>query len=312
MYRSLLQFFSQFRIPLLWARRSKLTVGQTDVLDALGSTQWREFLDAEKLFDTWAPVTGDHWQAFHCATLFASIDWIAKDHLGSAPDHLFFDFGDDGMLGGMQGWMLERVPVPRWIGADSWLILDGPGWISVAVAARLVEHQACQTVCTFDNWPHALGLVKPEMTLAALIRYAPLMAIARRNLLAGLPPVWVCDNTRLGTRTGRPKEFDNRYFLDDSILPGAELLKTHGIGRVIYASPTIQAPPTADLIPYLEYLKKQGISVQRISMSSVETWKSEPVPLESISPLPLNKGSFFRSTSGGFGAAIPEPSSSSG
>ena len=45
------------------------------------------------------------------------------------------------------------------------------------------------------------------------------MSDVRRELVDQSPPVYICDRNRLGTTPGRPRDFDNRYFLDDSILP---------------------------------------------------------------------------------------------
>lgn len=305
MYRILLEILAKFRIPLSFTFvRQGLAVGELSALDALGSTRWKEFVSAEKLFDTWAPAVSSRWEAFHCPTLFASIDYLDKKEVGCAPDAYYHEFAG--------GWTASSVPAPRWLDQQTWLILDAPGWISVAVAAQLAQYRVCETVCTFDNWPHPKGLIQPEMTIAALLRYAPMMETVRRNLVFGLPPVWVCDNTRLGNQPGSPGQFDNRYFLDDSILPGPELLKTNGIQRVVYASPGLSSPPTADLTDYFNYLIQQGLPLLRVGMSSVEAWKAEPVPVHQIPKLPLNRGSFFRATAGGFGSEIPEPSSSSG
>lgn len=281
-----------------------MQVGVLETLDALGSTKWREFRSAEKLYDAWAPRPGTTWEAFHCVTLFASLDSLNREQVGSAPDEWYREFSG--------GWINHNLPAPRWLTEDTWLILDAPGWISVAMAAYLVEQRLCQPICTFDNWPHLKGVVKPELTLAALIRFAPLLATIDRDYLHGRPPVWICDNTRLGLVKGSPGQFDNRYYLDDSILPGPELLKLHGLRQVVYASPLINRSPTADLVSYFQFLMKQGIPISRVGLESTDAWRGPPVPITELANVPLNKGSFFRSTSGGFGGIVPDPSSSSG
>jgi hypothetical protein len=190
--------------------------------------------------------------------------------------------------------------------------LDGPPLTSIALAAHLCGQQYCQPVCTFDNWPHPAGLLKSEVALAGLIRYASLMARAKPEWHKGLPPVWICDNGRLGVRPGRPRDFDNRYYLDDSILPGLELLRQHQLQRVVYASSNMLDPPIADMAGYLHMLQKQGLPVLRIGLSSREMWDVGPTPAGDLPPPIFSPQGFFRSTAGGFGTPIPEPSSSSG
>jgi hypothetical protein len=196
--------------------------------------------------------------------------------------------------------------------AQTWLILDGPALTSIALAAQLSCQQLCQTVCTFDNWPHPAGLIKSEVALAGLIRYAPQVARARGLWHKGLPPVWVCDSSRLGVKPGKPRDFDNRYYMDESILPGIELLRQHQVQRVVYATTTVADPPLADMVGYLHLLQKQGLPVFRIGIGSAEAWGMGPIPAGEIPSPTFSPQGFFRSTAGGFGAPIPEPSSSSG
>ncbi|HBJ35180.1 MAG TPA: hypothetical protein DDZ51_10580 [Planctomycetaceae bacterium] len=302
MFYKLLQWLARIRIPLTlaFAHRAEVSVGDASLLDAFGSTQWKDYRTAEKLFDVWSPLPGTTWEAFHCATLFASLDKISQSQIGPAPDEWF------------PQWLQSEIPVPKWLDEQTWLILDGPGWISVAIAAHLASLRVAQPVCTFDNWPHRLGLVQPEKTLAALIRYAPWLQYARNGWTNTMPPVWVCDNTRLGTRSGVPREFDNRYFLDDSILPGPELLKASGIEKIVYATSVAGAMQTADLTEYFKLMIQSGYPLFQISLEDLVQWQSEPVPFEPISRQPIKHRSFFRSSIGGFGANIPDPSSSSG
>ena len=205
--------------------RSDVVVGEPQQTDALGSMEWTRYTSSEALFDAWSPVAGSPWEAFHCVTLFAAIDRIPPDRLGPAPPERF------------GGRLARPIPPPPWAEEDVWAIVDLPGHESVAVAAWLCASAGFQTVSTFDNWPHKDGLIKPEMSLAALLRYADLVRMARQELSDKAPPVWICDRTRLGTRRGRPKEFDNRYYMDDSVLPGPQLLKSAGIRRVVYVCP---------------------------------------------------------------------------
>lgn len=300
MIESLLKWMAGLRLPLWWGSRLSLSVGELNALDAVGSLEWKKYRSAMALFDAWAPAPGSLWEAYHCPTLFASLDQISAETVGVAPDTWFPE------------WLRGSLPLPRWLDSQTWLILDASGLISTAVAAGLADLQLCQPVCTFDNWPHPRGLLKSEVLLAGLIRFAPVVARARRSFHKGLPPVWVCDSQRLGKSPGRPREFDNRYFLDDSILPGHEILRQHGLQRIVYAKPRLSDSVTPDIVAYLESMRKLGLEIWHMGLASEDDWTSGPEPLEPV-PLPnFNESGFFRSTAGGFGVPIPEPSSSSG
>ncbi|MDP1561615.1 MAG: hypothetical protein Q8M16_09480 [Pirellulaceae bacterium] len=300
MISSLLKLLARLRLPLWFGWRVELAVGEQAALDAAGSLAWREYATTERLFEAWSPAADSLWEAYHCPTLFAALDQIPTGKVGVAPEVWIPE------------WLRTEVPAPSWLDAQTWLILDGPPLASIAMAAHLCYQQVCQPVCTFDNWPHPSGLLKSEVALAGLIRYAPLMAQARSKWHKGLPPVWICDSGRLGFRPGRPKDFDNRYYLDDSILPGIELLRQHQLQRVVYASVNVSDPPTADIAGYLHSLQKQGLPVLRIGLASREAWDSGPVPAGELPAPVFSTQGFFRSTAGGFGTSIPEPSSSSG
>jgi len=300
MLESLLKWIAQLRLPLWFGGRVDLTVGVPHETDAGGSLQWREYRTAERLFDVWSPVSGSLWEAYHCPTLFAALDQIPAEKVGVAAEAWIPE------------WLRSEPPAPAWLDAQTWLILDTPPLSSIALAAWLSSRQLCQTVCTFDNWPHPAGLLKSEVALAGLLRFAPLVAQARQQWHKGLPPVWICDSGRLGTQPGKPRDFDNRYYLDDSLLPGPELLRQNHLHRVVYASLTLTDPPTSDMVGYLHLLQKQGLPVLRLALGSEQAWRDGPVPAGEIPAPVFNTQGFFRSTSGGFGSPIPEPSSSSG
>ena len=122
--------------------------------------------------------------------------------------------------------------------------------------------------------------------------------------------MWICERERLGERPGRPREFDNRYFLDDSVLPGPGVLRRHGLERVVYVVPAAEDQPLADLEGYFAELLLEGIAVSRVAIDD---------PNASLTPLasprsarPLSRWSYRRSAVGGFGTLVPEPSSGGG
>jgi hypothetical protein len=165
-------------------------------------------------------------------------------------------------------------------------------------------------VCTFDNWPHPRGLLKPEDTLEALLRWATTVATARSRLQVTSPPVWICDSERLGTRQGKPGEFDNRYYLDDSVLPGASMLSRAGVRQIVYVTLGGDPTPTLDLEGYFADLLIAGLPVLRLDLADPTL---EPGPFATpLTRRPVSTFSFRRSAAGGFGTEVPQPSSGGG
>jgi hypothetical protein len=299
----LLEALGRIRIGVRLPR--SVFVGNPTEVDARGGLDWRAYRRAEDLFRVWGPVPGSPWEPFHCVPLFAALDRIPADRVGPTRSRLLAPPVVPGAGGAT--W---PPPPPDWIDGSTWTIVDLPGRRSVEVAAWLVAAAGCQPVCTFDNWPHLKGLIDVEEVLAELLRWASSVAELRGGLAADAPPVWVCDSRRLGTREGRPGEYDNRYYLDDSILPGPVFLRRHGVERVVYLTWRPPGIPVLDLESYFSDLLRAGFPVLHLDLDSgVE----EPLPLSAPArPRPAPRRGFRRSAAGGFGTTVPEPSSGGG
>jgi hypothetical protein len=109
------------------------------------------------------------------------------------------------------------------------VIVDLPGPLAVAFAAGMSD--AFEPVFTFDNWPHPLGVVKPQNALAAALYYAPLFAAAARSRRTPAPPVVVLDATRLAPYTDAKEQFDNRYLAK---LPTSANFAELGVKHLLY------------------------------------------------------------------------------
>jgi hypothetical protein len=317
----------RLKVPFNWRRT--LRVGDPNAPDAMAGTGWRDYLEAERLYDVWGPHPDSAWTAFHCVPLFAALDSLRHAEIGPArlPEP-----GDQRTWPGEFIQAVEPAPAPDpfappppelvalppgarpgappppWLTRDTWTILDVPGPRAVEAAVWLVEASGCQPVCTFDNWPHPKGVLKAEHVLAELLRWATTMAAARRSLDAAAPPVWICDSERLGAKAPTPGEFDNRYYLDDSILPGVELLRSAGLRRAIYVTAT-EKEPLPDLDGYFRDLLGAGFSVLQVPLSDPLL---EPGRLRLPAfPRPA-PSDFRRSGAGGFGQDVPHPSSGGG
>lgn len=270
------------------------------------------------------------WVPFHCVPLFAALDSLKRDQIGPTrprerrdPPNGDVDAGTPpasvtNLAGGTPvippapaAWRelppaaRPGAPPPAWLKRDTWTVLDLPGPMAVEAAAWLVSAARCQPVCTFDNWPHARGVLRAEATLAELLRWATTVAVARPSLDAGSPPLWICDSERLGAMPPKPREFDNRYYLDDSILPGPGLLRQGGIREVVYVT-VDEGTPAADLDLYLRELLAAGLPVWHVSVLRPG---GEPSSLRLLSTPSRRPSGFRRSSAGGFGQDVPDPSS---
>ncbi|HMO51125.1 MAG TPA: hypothetical protein PKE26_07760 [Kiritimatiellia bacterium] len=302
----LLNLVGRLRIPGR-PKRVELIIGNPAERDAMDATYWKNYQETEALFAVWGPPPGSPWEPYHCVPLFAALQTVKPDRIGpTAPDRVIETEGN-----GQLGVHLNTKPLGEaWAAQRSWVILDLPGAKSVPAALRLMAG-GFQPVCTFDNWPHPAGLVKSEIVLAQLLRYAALAGDTRKHLATTSPPVWVCDRNRLGSGPARPRDFDNRYYLDDSILPSGETLRKNGIEQILCVVPTTDDLPRDDLRAYFRDLRKEGFAaIYRVGFSD-PTLRAGAFP-ESMYEVKFSTSGYARSDAGGFGMLIPEPSSSGG
>ena len=303
-----LELLGRLRLRFNLFSRADVQVGDFSALDAKGSFEWRTYTTGERLYDVWGPLPDSRWAAFHCVPLFAALDRVDPGRAGPPSPQALQTNGSE-QTAGVPQHVRPGAPVPVWMATDALTILDLPGRWSVEVAAWLITSYPCQPVCTFNNWPNRNGLLKPELILAELLRWASTIAEARRQLTPGSPPLWICDSHRLGRRRGNPGEFDNRYFLEDAVLPGPTLLKEAGIARVVYVARDPADAPVLDLDGYFLDLESAGVPVRIVDVADpalqVREWI--PRPLRTFAA-----AGFHRSSAGGFGTTVPQPSSGGG
>jgi len=288
-------------------RKTLLPIGRVGAVDVLGGFNWQSYRTARVLYPLWGPAPGSPWTPYHCVPLFASLDGFPEDLIWpTAPEDALQIEAHPHLAAAAQGVALGE----RWVEERVWIILDLPGVQSVPLAMRFVL-AGFQPVCTFDHWPHAAGLLSPTKILAQLLRYSSKIAATRTLLTASSPPLWICDRERLGLRPGRPHEFDNRYFLDDSILPGPQALRAAGIQHIICVVPDAHQHPLDDIWAYLQDLKKEGFDqIHGVSLQDPDLVPFD-FPAKTIRS-PQTKGRFQRASAGGFGQLIPSESSSGG
>jgi hypothetical protein len=280
------------------------SIGEDDGVDSEGGLDWREYRTSRALWEAWGPLRGSPWEPFHCVTLFAALDELRRD----APNKPLGPVAEEGL----PDYAKPSTIAPPWGGADTLIIVDLPGAQAVAVGLALAAGSGYQPVCTFDNWPHERGVLRTERVLAALLYYASAMAKTREHLAPGAPPVWLCDRERFTGTKPSPRRFDNRYIIEDRLLPGSLLLRKSGIRKVIYLCPDGASLPSEDLRHYLDELQAKGFDVSVVATETEATWTTpRPYVRKFASKTgwsPTSLG-LMRSSAGGFGDFVPPPSS---
>ncbi len=286
------------------APTSGFSIGNPLQPDSLGGGLWRNFARTEPLWKTWGPVEGSPWEPFHCVTLFAALDIATRKtpaNVGPRPD------------AEMDTWLRPPAPLPDWTrGPGLMVVLDLPGPHAVSVARHFVRG-GFQPVCTFDNWPNKAGVLKPERLLGTLLHYAAELAHERTRLAAASPPLWICDSDRFSQGKPGPGLYDNRYCLEDRLLPGPALLRSAGIRSLVYVGSSGAKAPTPDLAMYFRELIGAGFELRTVACASAAAFeKAEPMPAPNSRPALARLNDLVRSSAGGFGGIVPTPSSSSG
>ncbi len=256
------------------------------------------------LFEVFGPIAGSPWEPYHCPTLFAAIDRLKLTPRPLTRLPLYEATAPDGAF--------------DWLATDTLVLVDLEGPESVQFGARLAS-EAAQLICTFDHWfkspqdrtaPVCIDTADIVDAMAAL---ADEVFQHTSRLPATVAPVWLCDRRRMGTngRTPSPGVFDNRYYIDDSLLPGPHALKTHHIRRIVYVSPTSNAKPRADLGNFMaDAHEKANVELYRLAIDAPQTLVN-PTPMSAPFRVNIASSGFSRSSLGGFGKLIPIPSESS-
>jgi len=194
---------------------------------------------------------------------------------------------------------------------DTALILDLEGEQSVLMALHCAKH-GYRPVPLFNACDGPSPLLDQGRLIDCLHRgTADLASLA---LTPSAPPVFMLDSRRMKGMP-EPKRFDNRWMVFPQDFPSARFLKSKGIQRACLVQNGNRSPQD-DLAHILAAWQEQGIELLWDNL------QDDVVP----QPLQVRKPSFFKSffyrtfammgfkksSAGGFGMWIPEPSQSTG
>ena len=285
----ILERLGSLRLPPL-RKRNRLLVGDPKLPDFLGTPRWRQYVHARVLASVWAPRAAGPWRPFHSLTLFAALDYLQRDQIGpAATDPL----------------PVTGIRAPDWLDTRTVLFVDLPGPQSVALGAALAA-QGCDLVCTFNNWPHPDALLPSHETLAALLRYASWLQDERRHGTTPAPVAWLCDSTRLGMQEGKPGQYDNRYYLEDTQMPGPAYLRQRGISHLVHLGAE-GVPVRADMAEHLYQYSRHGFAMLQTTLRPDLNWA--PLTAMALASTRFNTAGYLMAAGGGFGATVPHPSS---
>jgi len=192
------------------------------------------------------------------------------------------------------------------------VVVDLPGAESVGAGAALAERDYCP-VPLFNGTSGPSPVIEVESIGRALVaagervRRAPVSSVAA--------PAFLLDSRRLDRTAIAPGKYDNRWVVLPQDFPSGALLASRGFrSTVLLRRDGLSIPP--DLAHVLARWVEHGFCVRVIDVATGQTADNVTVPTPSrfkrawyaaIALLGLH-----RSNVGGFGAAIPEQTDSSG
>ncbi len=312
----------------------------------LDNADWSYYANFDLLYHLYGPPTESPWHAYHCPTFFAGVERRrieprrierspnAAAALGSsqAPADAWNWLGPEvtGIidLPGAEALQLAQALL---IQRECQLICTFDHWPTLTRRrpkepdSRAQSEDSGTTQATDDSsvrsWPP--DDVDPHIAvdsrdiLDSMATFGPEIYQRRKQMREDgsdvtAPPVWVCDSRRLGSRFMQAGEYDNRYFIDPSLLPSADTLIANGIRKTVYLRPNESDECLDDLAWWLAEMEQAGISLFRVDLDNQETWVT-PRPVQTPAFSPRYSGpSFYHNKSGGFGKRIPVPGESSG
>ena len=209
--------------PVQIPSESKLSIVSPKESDSLGTAEWRNYLDKDKLFEVWSPPDESPYSRFQKSKTIASVDqWATELKPRYSEGERTSEAGIDNLIG--SGVLSKNTAV----------ILDSGGPHSVAMAVKLAVEQGYSPVVMFNADVHPQGTNKAEQDLATLLYFAEQVKKlkAEEKIKPDAPPVFVLDMHRSDLVMG--KDVDNTYIYSQQDFPTAQELRQRGITKIFY------------------------------------------------------------------------------
>lgn len=250
-----------------------------------------------ELYDLWAPKDSI-WSNWAKPVLFA--------------DHAF----DDLPLSTLAGWRSLNV---AWAPSDcsSAIVLDLPGAFAVWFAMALAQ-RGFRPVPLFNGVPGSRFGASPVVDVSAIVSalHSAVEDLMTFKLPPNAPPAFLLDcNRHHGEGLLEPGRFDNRWCVFPQDFPSANFLLSQNIRSVILVQENALLP-NRDLTHVL--LRWQEAGIQILSCQQPNQDQLTPIQIEKPDNFralwyrAMVLAGLRRNSAGGFGAVVPEPSSSGG
>jgi hypothetical protein len=269
--------------------------------------------DSETLIARWQLPPGDPWAPYEKFTLPAALDQAFG--VVELPDIVALKDVGMAQCAGARAAEAGLPPDAMWV-----VDLRGAASVSFGSALSRQARQSVAVVPTFNNWPAESALVPAEETLAAMIAMPPLQAAPGPQATV---PVFLLDAWRLAYKNDAIGEsiIDNRYMLAAGDLPSGEVLRAHGIRRIVYVVEDRGSVSTEedDLNEVFGSYQDVGIEIDLVDLASL--CQAEP-PVEPTGWFPsgatrltvvprgtvVHDRQFYARARGGFGGIHARPS----
>jgi hypothetical protein len=257
-------------------------------------------MNKEEIFSIWVPENSI-WSRWAKPVLFAHLN-SALSHIPitSAPVDVSWSPPPD-----------ERVAI----------VLDLPG-VDGVLSALALAGRGYRPVPLYNALPLPFGesLLSPATcSRVAAVDVLPIISAVRMGakLLAQLtlpsdaPPAFLLDANRRGVRKMIPDEFDNRSISFTTDFPSANFLASQAIQRVLLVQKQV-LEPQPDLAHALRRWQDGGLTLERLRLDPLSPREqfqvSRPAWYGAMFQRVLSAMGLRRSSSGGFGAWVPDSS----
>lgn len=257
-------------------------------------------MNKEEIFSIWAPENSV-WSRWAKPVLFAHLD-SALSHIPvtNAPLDVSWSPPKE-----------ERVAIvldlPGADGVLTGLTLAGRGYRPVPLynALPLPFGQSLLSPATCSR----VAAVDVLLIISALRTGTKLLA--QLTLPSDAPPAFLLDANRKGTRKMIPDEFDNRSVSFTTDFPSANFLASQSIERVLLVQKQV-LEPQPDLAHTFRRWQDGGLTLERLRLDPLSPRESfevsRPAWYGAMFQRALSAIGLRRSSSGGFGAWVPDSS----
>ncbi len=244
----------------------------------------------EELYEIWAPPDAV-WSPWVKPVLFATLSFGAPDSRdASAPTVVDMKWAPTGH---------ERTAI----------VIDLPGTASVSIGLALAK-RGYRPVPLYNTTFGPRPAIDMEEIAADIVDGAAVLT--QLTLPPDAPPAFLLDSRRqTGERRPGPGDYDNRWIVFPQDFPSARFLTAQGIQKVLLVA--ARCPPAEDLAHVLLRWQDAGLSI----------WFDNPAETTRAEPLTVTRPPHYRSlwyralvllglrrsSAGGFGGFVPEPSS---